>query len=539
MHTATAPLLPGFYSDPSICRVGHDYYLVTSSFEYFPGCPLFHSRDLVNWTQIGHVLTTLTQLPLNQAWISGGIYAPTLRHHDGRFFLITTNISADHRPADGRNFIVHATAPTGPWSDPRWIDGMAGIDPDLFWDADGTCYTHWSWKPAGAPVTDIAIAQARLDPFTGKLLEAPRAIWAGTGGLGPEGPHLYHVDQWYYLLIAEGGTEYGHMETLARSRSANGPFEGCPHNPVLTHRSSASAIHAVGHADLVQTPDGEWFGVAHGIRPQGYHKFHVLGRETFLYPVIHDADDWFTLGDHGRLPEQCTGPAGQPVISQTSTFADDFSSATWPLDWNWLRNPISENYVRPGDGTLTLCGAPDARHPSAQPSWLGIRQRAHSCRVEATLGLSLAWDQAEAGLLVWQNLEAHVLVGVRRRAGVTRLFTRRHINSLQIEDDGPLCVANSTHFAVSSLKIARVNSSPTMPTPLPKCVSSFPVGARLCLTPKPLASFRNWRPCSTDPAPSGMWSPLNIGIATFLSAPPGRPTPSRSPSSPSRRSFLR
>jgi alpha-N-arabinofuranosidase len=438
MHKQTPPLLPGFYSDPFLCRVGADYYLVTSSFEYFPGCPLFHSRDLLNWTQLGHILTTPAQLPLDQAWISGGIYAPTLRHHDGRFYLITTNVSARHRPNHGRNFIVHATDPAGHWSDPVWIDGMTGIDPDLFWEPDGTCYTHWSWKPDGAPVTAMAIAQARLDPLAGKLLEAPRPLWAGTGGLGPEGPHLYHVGDWYYLLIAEGGTEYGHMQTLARSRSATGPFESCPRNPVLTHRSSPSALHAVGHADLVQTPSGDWFGVAHAIRPQGYHKFHVLGRETFLYPVTHDADGWFTLGHCGQLPELSTGPGNLPVVPPPTTFADDFTSTAWPLDWNWLRKPVPARYVRPGDGSLTLLGAPDALHTSAQPTWLGVRQRAHTCRVEAALRLTLAWDQAEAGLLAWQNLEAHVLVGVRRRAGTTRLFTRRHINSLQIEDDGPL-----------------------------------------------------------------------------------------------------
>lgn len=264
------PVIPGFHPDPSVCRVGDDYYLVTSSFEYFPGVPLFHSKDLVHWRQIGHCLTRVSQLDLSEARSSAGIYAPTIRFRDGTFYMTTTNVS-------GRgNFIVTTDDPHGEWSDGVAVD-HPGIDPDLFFDEDGIVYYTTSYNQG--------IYQSRIDAKTGQRFSDPRLIWSGTGGQYPESPHIYRIGDWYYLFIAEGGTEYGHMETVARSKRPEGPYESCPDNPILSHRSIQSPIQATGHADLVQTPDGDWWAVFLGIRPVGYPFRHHLGRETFLAPV--------------------------------------------------------------------------------------------------------------------------------------------------------------------------------------------------------------------------------------------------------------
>ena len=225
------PIIPGFHPDPSIVRVGQDYYLVTSSFEFFPGVPIFHSRDLVHWRQIGHVLTRPSQLPLDGARASGGIFAPTLRYHDGTFYMITTNVTG------GGNFYVTATDPAGPWSEPVWLKGQGGIDPSLLFDDDGTVYFASNGGGPGAS-EGRGIYLSTLDPKTGALASRPRLVWGGTGKRYPEGPHLYHVNGYYYLLIGEGGTEYGHMVSIGRSRSPWGPYEACPRGPILTHRDT-------------------------------------------------------------------------------------------------------------------------------------------------------------------------------------------------------------------------------------------------------------------------------------------------------------
>jgi hypothetical protein len=283
------PLIPGFHPDPSICLVGDTYYLVCSSFEYAPGVPLFASTDLRSWRQIGNVLDRPSQLNVTGAISSGGIFAPTLRHHDGRFWMITTNMT------DGLgHLLVTAEDPAGPWSDPVRIAGALGIDPDLAWDDDGTCYLTWAaFDPDGLG----GISQAVLDPATGDLLTGRRRLWQGSGGKHPEGPHLYRIGDYWYLLLAEGGTEQGHAVTIARGTSPAGPFEPCPTNPVITARGTASPVQNTGHADLVQRPDGSWAMVYLGVRARGTSpQWHVLGRETFASEIDWQ-DGWPVVGD--------------------------------------------------------------------------------------------------------------------------------------------------------------------------------------------------------------------------------------------------
>ncbi|GAA1822186.1 glycoside hydrolase family 43 protein [Agromyces salentinus] len=290
------PVVPGFHPDPSVCRVGEDYYLANSSFEYVPAVPIWHSRDLVRWTQIGNALVRDTQFPAGRARDSGGIYAPTLRHHDGWFWLITSDVGDAH----GGQRLFRAADAAGPWSDAIELPELRGIDPDLCWTDDGEClvsYCSWSSGPS-------AIWQAAIDPETGRVLEEPRLLWTGTDLGHTEGPHLLRHGDWWYLVAAEGGTERGHGVSVARSRDPRGPFEAAPSTPVYSHRSTEHRVQNIGHADLVERPDGTWAAVHLGVRPRGMTpSFHVNGRETFLAEVDW-VDDWPVFRPSEAVPPE-------------------------------------------------------------------------------------------------------------------------------------------------------------------------------------------------------------------------------------------
>ena len=356
------PVIPGFHPDPSVCRVGDDYYLACSSFEYFPGVPLFHSRDLLHWTRIGNVLDRPSQLRLPVGMpSSGGIYAPTLRHHDGRFWLIVTNCAEG-----GGNLLVTATDPAGPWSDPVWLPGVKGIDPDLAWDEDGTCWCTYA-----------GVSQVAIDPYTGRTLGEERRLWSGApGAKAPEAPHLYRIGAYWYLLIAEGGTERGHGVSIARGPSPAGPFEPCPHNPVLTHRGTDHPVQNTGHGDLVQAPDGSWWLVFLGVRPRGGTPgWHVMGRETFLAPVTWTEDGWPVVGD---IVAPGTHTADEP-------FRDDFDLPEFHPSWISVRDRSPEHCTtkeRPGWLTLRTRGASLDEQDAV---FIGRRQQQFACRVDALI----------------------------------------------------------------------------------------------------------------------------------------------------------
>jgi xylan 1,4-beta-xylosidase len=411
------PVLPGCYPDPSVCRVGRDFYLVTSSFEYFPGVPIFHSRDLVHWRQLGHCLDRPSQLALTGANSSCGIYAPTLRHHDGVFYMTTTNVSS------GGNFIVTARAPEGPWSEPIPV-AQPGIDPSLFFDEDGTVL--YSTSSGGA-------LQSRIDVESGKLLSEPTVVWSGTGGQYPEAPHLYRRNGWYYLLMAEGGTEFGHMVTMARSKSPWGPFEPCARNPLLSHRSQKTPIQAIGHADLIETSDGAWFAVVLGVRPNGYPPCHHLGRETFLAPMEWADDGFPAIGEQGRvaLEMETTLPL-EPISDPVPR--DDFIASKLALHWNYLRNPNPALYsIGERQGHLRLRGSAEGLDDVASPAWLGRRQCHFALRVAACMEFQPKTEREEAGLVVRMNERHHYEIFVTRRDGRPSVVLRRRIGSLQAE----------------------------------------------------------------------------------------------------------
>lgn len=351
------PIIPGFHPDPSVCRVGDDYYLANSSFEYAPGVPLWHSRDLLTWTLVGNVLDRPEQFLPGRAGSSQGVYAPTLRHHDGRFWLITTDVTGP-----SGQLVVSADDPAGPWSAPTYLEGLHGIDPDLAWDDDGTCFvTYCSSGPDG-----VGIAQVRVDLEKGTALEEPRWLWSGTGLAHPEAPHLYRRGAYWYLLIAEGGTERGHSVSVARATRPEGPYTGAPANPILSHRSTTHPVQNTGHADLVENPDGSWSMVYLAVRPRGYTPmFHVNGRETFL-AGIDWVDDWPVVDeDRYDVPVRDT--------SYTDTFDGSSLHPRWVSPGAGLAEivaPGPDGGIRlsPGTGPRADVGALTAR--ALDPAWL-------------------------------------------------------------------------------------------------------------------------------------------------------------------------
>ncbi len=401
------PLLPGFYPDPSICRVGDDFYMVTSSFSYFPGVPVFHSRDLTHWEQIGHCLSRPSQLRLDWQYISGGVYAPTIRFHDGLFYMVTTNVS------HGGNFYVTAEDPAGPWSEPHFIQGAPGIDPTIFWDEDGAVYmmgtTDWAEQTPGVWV-------GRLDLETDTVTERVIA-WKGAmvNAWSPEAPHLYKKNGWYYLMIAEGGTEDYHAVTIARSRDPLGPYEGYEGNPILTHRHLGLnyPICNVGHGDLVELKDGSWYMVALGSRIYGgYHK--NLGRETFIAPVDWSGDWPVVSPGTGRIEWEYPAP-NLPAHPFPTPDQDAFTA----LCWNTLGTP-EEGTAAIHGGTLTLCSQQDwlipddlprVPAPNGCPGFYARRQQHMDFTASVTVTLA---DGGEAGIMLLQHGFNHLRVSLCR-----------------------------------------------------------------------------------------------------------------------------
>jgi xylan 1,4-beta-xylosidase len=410
--TFTEPVITGFYPDPSICRVKDDYYTVHSSFEYFPGVPIFHSRDLVHWKQIGYCLSRPSQLKLGNIRSSGGIYAPTIRYNKGTFYMVTTLIDG------GGNFYVTAKNPAGPWSEPVWLD-QGDMDPSLFFDDDGKVY--YTRHVGGG---DGYIGQTTLDLKTGKLEGPLQEIWRGTGGIWAEGPHLYKINKKYYLMIAEGGTSFDHRVTVARADTPFGPFTSNPDNPILTHRGQNDRpFQALGHADLVETPAG-WWAVCLGIRPVSGN--HHLGRETFLVPVTWTRDGWPVMGNKGTIDPVMTAPQLKSVPWPAEKSRDEFDAKTFGLKWNWLRNPNEADYsLTEQPGFLRLKGSAVTMNDIASPTFIGQRQTDLTCRAAARLSFNPARENEEAGLVLRGNERSHYEIGIVFLQGKRQIVFRK------------------------------------------------------------------------------------------------------------------
>jgi xylan 1,4-beta-xylosidase len=425
------PILAGFYPDPSICRVGEDFYLVNSTFAYFPGIPIFHSRDLVNWEQVGNVIHRTNQLRYDRQGVSSAIYAPTIRHHHDVFYVICTMVGAEG------NFIVTATNAAGPWSQPVTL-GFEGIDPSLFFDDDGRAWVVNNGAPEGRPQYDghRAIWIQEYDPATQKMT-GPRKVLVNGGvdiaqkPIWIEGPHIYKRDAWYYLCCAEGGTGPQHSQVIFRSQAVGGPYLPWENNPILTQRNFSAnepgAVTCTGHADFVIGPDSNWWAVFLGVRPyEG--KFSPMGRETFMLPVKWTQDGWPVILPPGeRVPLVVKSPNGTAVQSLKAaplngdfTWRDGFDAPSLSPLWITLRAP-KETWWNLAGGKLNI--APNAELLSGRGNPSFLARRVQHARFTATTALQVPKAPGvSAGLAVFQGERFNYFVGVRRETNGISIF---------------------------------------------------------------------------------------------------------------------
>jgi alpha-N-arabinofuranosidase len=428
------PVLAGFHADPSVVAANGKFYLVNSSFTYFPGIPVFESTDLVHWTQIGNVIDRPTQLDFDGLGVSRGIFAPAISHHDGIFYVVTTAVDS------GGNFIVTATDPAGPWSDPHWLPGIGGIDPSLFFDDDGKVYLVNNDAPEGTPRYDghraiwmQQIDLARFQPLGPRKVLIDGGVEPARNPIWIEGPHLYKRDGWYYLSDAEGGTGPNHSQVVLRSRKVWGPYQPYAHNPILTQRDlpaeRALPITNAGHADLVEGPDGRWWAVF--LASRTYDRIHYnTGRETWLLPVEWK-NGWPVILEAGStIPYSAPGPSylqtGLDQAPNTGNFTrrDEFDATTLGREWLYLRVPKHawvDLHTRPGQ--LTIHPLPEGLDTPRNPSFLARRQQ--HIAFTASTALELPEIGTVAGLAAFQNEQHWYFLGVRHGSDGAELFLEK------------------------------------------------------------------------------------------------------------------
>lgn len=457
------PILPGYYPDPSVTRKGDTFYLVNSSFGFFPGVPIFESKDLVNWEQIGHVLDRKSQLDLTGLGVSEGIFAPAISYnpHNDTFYMITTLVGR------GGNFFVKTKDPRNGWSDPVWLPQIDGIDPSFLFDTDGKAYIVHNAPVFGEAAYDgqRAIRLFRFNVDEERIVGDPIEIVRGGTSVTErpiwiEGPHLYHIGDRYYLMCAEGGTAEDHSEVIFRAERPEGPWEEAPCNPILTQRdldsSRADIITSTGHADIIQIPGSEeWWAVFLGCRPYDGNLYNT-GRDTYLLPVSWE-DGWpVILKPATPVPIAVTKPH-LPSIAPTYgnfDYRDEFDADSLSMRWITLRN-APEGFFSLGDGRLTIHPAPATLSGREPISALFARQQHPDFTVETELDFSPASESRFAGLAMLQNENHHIVFGktlvegmpsvvVRRTDGEPETVAVRPVESdapvkLRIEGRGGLC----------------------------------------------------------------------------------------------------
>lgn len=411
----TNPILAGFYPDPSICRVNDDYYLVNSTFAYFPGLPIFHSKDLVNWRLIGHAMDRNEQLDLKNARITRGLFAPDITYHNGIFYITCTLVDKQG------NFVITAKDPAGPWSNPVWLPEVDGIDPSLYFDDDGKAYLLYnSIPPENKSLYDghRTIRMRDFDPKNLKTIGEEKIVINGGTDLSKqpvwiEGPHIYKKDGWYYLLCAEGGTYYNHSVVVFRSKSVAGPYVSFEGNPILTQRTldrnRKNPITSTGHADFVQAANGSWHAVFLGVRPYKDEHYNT-GRETFMVPVVWE-NGWPVMNKGHEevqyrydvpMPER-TKKVDNP-FSGNFTYREDFSVSPLSQRWMFLRNPEENWYsLQAKKGWLAMKARPETCAGLGNPSVIAHRQQHLKCAVSTSMQFSPASANEKAGLVSFQN----------------------------------------------------------------------------------------------------------------------------------------
>lgn len=400
------PILPGFHPDPSIVRVGSDYYIATSTFEWWPGVRIHHSRDLANWRLAGHALIRQSQMDLRGVQDSGGIWAPAVSYADGIFWLTYSDVRGFNGFAkDVRNYLVTARSVDGPWSDPIPLNS-SGFDPSLFHDTDGRKWLvnqRWDRRPGRNHFAGIVLQEYN---HPARSLEGePALIFAGTALGATEGPHLYRKDGFYYLITAEGGTGEAHAVTVARSRAVAGPYEVAPHNPILTTAHDPGALlQKSGHASFVATPEGRWYLVHLCSRPMGPHRRSILGRETALQAINWPEGEWPRLASGGNVPSPAVEVPRVKPSPYLPEFTDEFSSAALDPHWSVLREPPEASWLslsaRPG--FLRLRGRYSLLSTFDQ-SLAGFRVLHHHCHISTRLEFQPRTFQQSAGLVFYYN----------------------------------------------------------------------------------------------------------------------------------------
>ena len=444
------PIINGGYPDPSIVRVDDDFYIVNSSFEYFPALPIHHSKDLVNWELIGYGIDRPSQgtgkVNLYDVQQQGGIHAPSIRYHEGLFYIITTNVysPADKsKPTEMVNFILTAKNPAGPWSDPYVIEGAPGIDPDIFFDDNGKVWfvgTHDTGNPNKNGIGEIWIQELDLNNW--KLKGQRHSIWRGAcGGCCVEGPHIYKQYGRYYLMVAEGGTSYNHAVMIASSKNIEGPYDSNPKNPILTsrHLSNNNWVHSTGHADLVQLKDKRWYMVSLGIRNE-MDSTSNMGRETHLMPVVWEEawDNWVEVEKGRWEPVIIKWPVVAPntgkVERNTSipfldkkqninySFYDDFTSSKLDLQWNFRRVPRENTYeLNSKNKTLKLNLSPESFELRSQYNLMGFRQKETEFEYSSSMNFKPKKNFSEAGLSIFSQDDNYINFTVKKHNNKTLL----------------------------------------------------------------------------------------------------------------------
>ncbi|MDR0442878.1 MAG: glycoside hydrolase family 43 protein [Treponema sp.] len=432
------PVIRGYHPDPSICRANGKYFLVTSSFQFFPGVTLFESDDLVNWRQIGYCLTRESQLPLDNTGSSGGIYAPTIRFNGGRFYMVTTNVGHER----GGNFYVWTDDIYGEWSEPVFVE-QGGIDPSLYFENGRAYFMSNGTDTDGRNV----ILQCEIDIVTGKKLSESKPLWHGTGGRYLEAPHMYKIGKYYYLMAAEGGTEYGHMITYARSDNLWGPFVPYAGNPVITNRNLGGyELQGIGHGDLLQDEKGNWWIYALGFRQ--IHKwmtYHHLGRETCLIPVTFNEDAWFTAGDGTALLTVETNRIAQTVVQQ---FQNEFTFANtrWNREWQFMRSHRKENYFF-GEDCLKIKSSGDTLDvPAGNPAFIGLHQK----EFNMDLSVKVKTLDGEAGVTVYMDENHHYDLALIKSNDAYKVILRLNIGDIKHERASVSVAHNEARLLIRS-----------------------------------------------------------------------------------------
>lgn len=422
------PIVSGYYPDPSVTRVGKDYYLVNSSFAHFPGLPIFHSTDLVHWTQIGNAIDRPGQLDFSGRSVSEAVFAPDISYHDGTFYIVNTCVQCRG------NFVITAKDPAGPWSDPIWLP-FEGIDPSLYWEGD-RAYIVNNRAPDETPRYDghRAIWLQEYDWRAGKMVGESTQLVNGGVDLSKkpvwiEGPHIFKKDGWYYLTAAEGGTSVNHSQVVLRSKELRGPYVPFAGNPILTQRDldpkRPHPISAAGHAELVQTQNGDWWATFLATRPYA-DDYYNIGRETFLLPVTWK-DGWPIILDKGKTvpwtlakPRLPASPAPTLPTSGDFGYTDEFDGTKLAMQWIGVRTPKTPFYTV-ANGSLTMRGGDALGDRQGVPGFIGRRQQHAIADVSTTLTFTPAKDGARAGLVAMQNDYAYLFFGLTRIDGQPRI----------------------------------------------------------------------------------------------------------------------